>query len=132
MKYMDKHKLIFPISILLGCIILGGFFYVSQVSKQKSIEKQQQIELQAKQIELEIKTEQDKKEYIVKRKKDCYDLETSERKKFNNVDGSYYNEEKDICVIRYIDPKWDGKNIFGEWDEAIKDFVGGKYFTKEF
>ncbi len=45
---MDKHKLILPISILLGCIILGGFFYASQVNKQKSIEKQQQIEIQAK------------------------------------------------------------------------------------
>ncbi len=33
---MDKHKLILPISILLGCIIIGGFYYVSQVKKQKS------------------------------------------------------------------------------------------------
>lgn len=45
---MDKHKLVLPISILLGCIILGGFFYASQVNKQQSIERQQQIELQAK------------------------------------------------------------------------------------
>jgi hypothetical protein len=45
---MDKNKLILPVSILLGCIILGGFYYVSEVNKQKSIEKQQQIELQAK------------------------------------------------------------------------------------
>ncbi|MSU44951.1 hypothetical protein EXS45_02115 [Candidatus Nomurabacteria bacterium] len=48
LKYMDKNKLILPVSILLGCIILGGFFYASQVSKQNSIEKQQQIELRAK------------------------------------------------------------------------------------
>ena len=45
---MDKNKLVLPISILLGCIILGGFFYATQVIKQQSIEKQQQIELQAK------------------------------------------------------------------------------------
>lgn len=46
---MDKHKLILPISILLGCIILGGFFYASQINKQKSIERQQQAELKLKQ-----------------------------------------------------------------------------------
>lgn len=34
-----------PISILLGCIILGGFYYASQVNKQQSIEKQEQIKI---------------------------------------------------------------------------------------
>jgi hypothetical protein len=45
---MDKHKLILPICILLGAIILGGFYFASQESKQKSIERQQLIDLQAK------------------------------------------------------------------------------------
>lgn len=35
---MNKQKLILPISILLGCIILGGFYYASQINKQKMIE----------------------------------------------------------------------------------------------
>jgi len=43
---MKKEKLILPISILLGCFILGGFYYASQISKQKSIEKQQITKLQ--------------------------------------------------------------------------------------
>jgi hypothetical protein len=34
---MNKNKLVLPISILLGCIILGGFYYVSQLNKQNSI-----------------------------------------------------------------------------------------------
>jgi nitrogen fixation-related uncharacterized protein len=38
---MDKKKLVLPISILLGCIILGGFYYASQVNKQSSTEKKQ-------------------------------------------------------------------------------------------
>ncbi|MDO8486209.1 MAG: hypothetical protein Q7S77_00720 [Candidatus Staskawiczbacteria bacterium] len=46
---MDKHKLILPISILLGCIILGGFFYASQINKQKLTERQLQAELKLKQ-----------------------------------------------------------------------------------
>ena len=45
---MDKNKLILSVSILLGCIALGGFYYASEANKQKSIEKQQQTELQAK------------------------------------------------------------------------------------
>ena len=98
---MDKSKLILPIGILLGCIILGGFFYASQVTKQQSIERQHQIDLQAKIETDKAKAEQDKKEYIVKRTKDCYDYETAERKKFNNVVGSYYSEVRDTCFVRF-------------------------------
>ena len=45
---MANNHLILPISILAGCIILGGFYYASETNKQKSIERQQQVELQAK------------------------------------------------------------------------------------
>lgn len=38
---MDKNKLALPITILLSSIILGSFYYVSEINKQKSIEKQQ-------------------------------------------------------------------------------------------
>lgn len=58
---MEKNKLIFPVSILLGCIILGGFYYMSHVNKQRSIQKQQQIDIWEKQAEADkAKTEQDK------------------------------------------------------------------------
>ena len=43
---MKKIKLSLSITILLASIILGGFYYISQVSKQKSIEKQNQITLE--------------------------------------------------------------------------------------
>lgn len=133
---MEKHKIILPISILLGCIILGGFFYATQVSKQKSIEKQQQIDLRAKQTELQAKAEQDKREYVVKRKKDCYDLETSERKKFNNVDGSFYDEENDVCKVRYINEKWkegdpNSCKLFESLDKTHTCTIE-HYFTNEF
>jgi hypothetical protein len=42
------NKLSLPATILIGCVILGGFYYLTQVSKQDSIERQQQAELQAK------------------------------------------------------------------------------------
>jgi hypothetical protein len=47
----------------LGCIILGGFYYASQASKQKSIEKQQAIKLQ-----------EDRKIEVAKAEKECEEL----------------------------------------------------------
>ena len=40
------NKLILPVAILLSCLILGGFYYASEVNKQKSIEKQQQLKIE--------------------------------------------------------------------------------------
>jgi len=98
----------------LGCIVLGGFFYASQISKQKSIEKQQQVELQAK-------AEQDKRDYIEKRKTECLAIYKTESDKFSNVESWQYNENatttensfsdifpglrKDTCEIIYKDSK---------------------------
>jgi len=117
---------------------------MSQVNKQQSIEKQQQIDLRLKALELkakveagQAKAEQDKKEYIVKRKQDCYDLETAERKKFGNVDGSNYNELDDVCIVRYVNKEWKEGDpnscnnsfecLFEENCECIE-----RYFSKEF
>ncbi len=99
---MDKNKLVLPISILLGCLILGGFYYMSQVNKQQSIEKQQQIDLQAKkeadQVKAEqdkLKAEQDKKEYIAKRKTDCLAIYKTESDKWNNTTRWEYHKPRE-------------------------------------
>jgi|GEM_PF-2464880 len=45
---MDKiNKLSLPATILLASIILGGFYFIAELNKQNSIEKQQQVELRA-------------------------------------------------------------------------------------
>ena len=82
---MNKlNKLTLPTAILIASIILGGAFYAIQVNKQKSIEKQQQIELQ-------IKTEQDKRDYIAKRKTECLAIYKDESGRWNNiVDWKYH------------------------------------------
>ena len=104
------NKLILPITILLTSIILGGFFYASQVNKQRSIEKQQQVKL-------EIEKEQEERDYIAKRTLDCLKIFESTDKKFNNVKGWQYHEPTDrssalarlagvyddVCRIKYID-----------------------------
>ena len=48
---MEKfNKLSLPAAILIASIALGGFFYASQVSKQKSIERQQEIKIEQEKI----------------------------------------------------------------------------------
>lgn len=34
MEKIDKNKLILPVAIVIGCFILGGFYYYSQINKQ--------------------------------------------------------------------------------------------------
>jgi len=65
-KIMEKlNKLSLPATILIASLVLGGFYYASQASKQKSIEKQQQIEIEQKKQEQfgkELKEQQIKEE----------------------------------------------------------------------
>lgn len=106
-----NNKIIIPISILLASIILGGFFYASQVNKQNSIERQQEMKIAEDRRIEEANREQEKKEYIAKRKNECYSLYEKERAKWNNVKGNEYDEEKDVCLIRYkATDEWKGKN----------------------
>lgn len=103
---MEKlNNLSMPAVILIASLVLGGFFYASQVNKQKSIEQQQRIELKAKK-------EQENKEYIAKRKLDCLAIYKAESDKFNNVRSWQYNPVifadsviRDTCEIIYKDNK---------------------------
>jgi len=48
---MEKNKLSLSTTIIIASVIIGGFYYATQVSKQKSIERQQQIGIEQKQQE---------------------------------------------------------------------------------
>lgn len=56
-NFIEKiNKLSLPVAILIVSIILGGFYFGSQIIKQNSIEKQQQIKIeQERQIREEMK-----------------------------------------------------------------------------
>ena len=99
--FLRHIKLTLPVTILLSCIILGGFFYASQVSKQRSIEKQQQIELQAK-----------KADEAFNNNLKCQDLLKDLKTRYSNVVGIYYKGEsgnvfddillgKNTCIVKY-------------------------------
>ena len=132
------NKLTLPATILIASLILGGFYYATQVNKQKSIEKQQQIELEAERQKAEAKAEQEHKEYVAKRKLECYDIEQRERKNYNNVDGSFYDEENDVCKVRYENKEWKEGDLFlgglvdTDGDGIKETYQEGKYFTNKF
>ena len=108
-KNILKQRLILPISILFGCIVLGGFIYASQISKQKSIEKQQQIDIRAKenqqQLDLQIKKEEVKakieadqetetNKLLSKYREECEDIEEKNSKALQTT---YDNCESEYC-----------------------------------
>ena len=95
---MEDKKLNLPTAIIILGFILGAFYCVGQLMKQKSSNL----------------------EYILERKRDCYNIEQSERNRWNymeeiyyivdnnyyKVEGSNYNEVNDICNIEYININW--------------------------
>jgi len=113
---IDKiNKLTLPATIIIASLILGGFFYASQVNKQQSIESQQEIKLQEDRQKEEARAEQEYKEYVAKRKMECYELFTNEKKRVNNAENYGYVENynldgtpdhrDDTCEIIYKDTK---------------------------
>ena len=112
----DKiNKLTLPATIIIASLILGGFFYASQVNKQQSIERQQEIKLQEDRQKEEVRAEQEYKEYVAKRKMECYELFTNEQKRVNNAENYGYVESynsndtpsvrDDTCEIIYKNTK---------------------------
>ena len=86
---MKTEKLTLPVTILLSAIILAGGYYAVQYNKQQSIEKQQRIELEAKTQTETFEREQENKEYVAKRKGECYDIEQRERKNYKQGVSTY-------------------------------------------
>jgi len=110
-----KEKIILSVTILLASIILGGFYYATQISKQKSIEKQQQIKLQA---EKELKKKEEnilEKQKNEKRKKDiAYALCVE------NAEDNYWRYMELNGTGKRDDKK--GVNAYQEtWDVADKN-----------
>lgn len=116
---MDNFKLNTPVAILVGCLIVGGFYYAVQSNKQNSIERQQQLDLA-------LKEEQNKKQYIASQKGVCLDIYESEGKKWNNVTGWYYNESTDVCSITYKDQNPKTKAQCEKSFASVKEIYDGE------
>ena len=107
---MEKlNKLSLPATILIGCLILGGFYYASQINKQKSIEKQQKDDLG-------IKKEQEARDYVARQKSACLGIYEAEGKKYNNVSSWRYVDLTDKCEITYNETK---KKTVAQCEEGL-------------
>ena len=95
------NKLSLPATILIASIVLGGFYFGSQVNKQRSIERQQQIKIEQERQETEAKAEQDQRDYIAKRTKDCLAIYKAEGDKYSNVHSWSYIEPAEIVKKIY-------------------------------
>jgi hypothetical protein len=77
---MLKHKLILPVSILLGSFILGSFYYTVQVNKQQFIEKEKLQESIQAGVEAKIKTDKAREEELFNKNLECQKLRSSAEK----------------------------------------------------
>lgn len=113
---MDKNKLILPVAIVLGSIIIGGFFYAIQVNKQQSIERQQELKLEEDRRQLEEDRRQQETENALEdlklKQDECKALSAGVMKKWNNVMGVTYDDKVwHDCVVTYTDPETGGIKI---------------------
>lgn len=100
---MDKlNKLSLPATIIIASLVLGGFFYASQVSKQRSIERQQETKLQDDKQQQEIKNAL---EDLKLKQDECKALSSGVMKEWNNVVGVTYDDFWKECVVTYTDTK---------------------------
>ena len=91
---MDKSKLVLPITILLASIILGGFYYASQVNKQKSIERQQAV-----------KIEDNKKVDYFEKKIECEEYAESIKKEIREYNKSLLSIWMETFEMIFYSPK---------------------------
>lgn len=105
---MKTKNLTLPLAIILSSVVLVSGLFIIQYSKQTSIEKQQQLELNAKTEKENIDAEIQRQDYISKRKQFCFDVEQKERKNYPNVEGSQYIVSTDTCEVIYTTDEYKG------------------------
>ena len=100
-------KLSLPVVILIASITLGGFYYASQVNKQKSIERQQILkQMEDRRIE-DVRTEKEKADETFANNLKCQALLKDLKQRWSNVVGIYYQGKTDFgfrentCIVKY-------------------------------
>jgi len=93
-------KYLLPISILLGALIFGVFYYASQVRKQNAMQQ----EIKAREFTQQSDSDIDL-EYLKIKQDECEALSAGVMKKWNNVMGLTYSDSLGECVVTYENPK---------------------------
>ncbi len=111
---LTKGVLVF--SLLLIAFSICYYYVIFLPQKEGARLEQQRQEQLAKEERERQALEQEHKEYVGKRKKDCYSIYEKERDKWNNVDEGWYDEEKDVCKVRYTTDKYKGVDCGKEYE----------------
>lgn len=105
-----RIKLNLPLAIVIVGVILSGTFYVIQINKQNSIERQQEIKIiNDRESAKQKKAEEDRARDFDNELK-CQTLLKDLRQRWNNVVGIRYSGLFNTCMVSYT------KN--GEVEEA--------------
>lgn len=107
-KFMDKAV---KMSIIFGMLIISlsvAYYLVIFLplkEKGRLAEQQdaQQVKVQAEQLKSQEAKDQQKREYVSKRKTDCLQVYKTENDKWSNVESYEYNEKYDQCSVIYRD-----------------------------
>jgi len=99
----NLNKLSLPTTIIVASLVLGSFFYATQVSKQRSIERQQDLSLQADSQQQALRNAF---EDLKVKQEECKSLSPGVTKRWNNIIGvTYDNVYWEECVVTYTDPE---------------------------
>lgn len=99
---MDKNKLILPTTIVAVSIILGSFFYASQIKMQRFIERQLQIKIQNDGQTEQARAEKNESDRLFNNYIKCQTLFVDLKQKWNNMIDIYYNEAQNNCIVKYM------------------------------
>ena len=104
MSILKEKNILYPAAIVIGCIVLAVAFYLVQVDKRQSIERQQDIENQRAAEELQ-------RSDLAAKERECESLASGLKSKWNNVIGVTYDADGvgfwggTGCVVTYTDAK---------------------------
>lgn len=101
---IDFDKLTKGVLVFSLLLVAFSFFYYYVIflpQKEETRLEQQRQEQLAKEEQERQALEQEHKEYVAKRKGECYDIYLQEKENWNNVKDFSYSEVRDVCLVKY-------------------------------
>lgn len=96
---LTKGVLFFSLLLVAFSVFYYCVIFLPQ-KEEARLEQQKQEQLVKEERERQA-LDQEHKEYIAKRRGECYDIYLQEKKNWSNVKGFYYSEARDVCIVRY-------------------------------
>jgi len=122
------------LSLLIVSLSFAYYFVVFLPQHERARAEQEKVLAEEKKVKEKLQNDQKEREFVAKRKNECYEIYEKERKQWNNTAGNYYDKDTDECIIRYTTEQYKGVNCDTEYkglDSLILECHLG-IFTKRF